>query len=212
MINENNNRSEFRRKIHYFHITHANFELDPTIKSNGWTAGHDLAVVKLWNDIEKILESLQTPHKMYNDSYVRTVPTDIDVQIFAPIDVPEGIISVIGNNRAGHNDTALFKLGKRGSALVMCEDAELHRLCFLSNLYRDKLRYMFQRNAFIACQINRSLLDGEHGVLFLGSLHNLENDMVNLLDNNGIEVIQHNASGFTSKTVDDIRLMYPDKW
>ncbi len=94
-----------------------------------------------------------------------------------------------------NNDRILLKLASQGVKLVACESQTL-RLDFAKNCASLKesfgsahherdaqslLEVMFQRNEFIAGQIDVSLKSGEIGVLFLGHLHNVDNDMVNRL-------------------------------
>jgi hypothetical protein len=105
-----------------------------------------------------------------------------------------------------NNDRILLKLASKGVRLVACESQTL-RLDFEKNcaLLKESfgsahhqqdaqrlLEAMFQRNEFIAGQIDDSLKSGEIGVLFLGHLHNVDNDMVNRLTTLQISVEEKN--------------------
>jgi hypothetical protein len=105
-----------------------------------------------------------------------------------------------------NNDRLLLKLGSKGSSLVACESREIHSessrclTAFLESYGSERhtrdacniLRIMFQRNEFIAGQINLTLKPGEAGVLFLGHLHNVNGDMVERLDSLQVPVEEMN--------------------
>ncbi len=83
-----------------------------------------------------------------------------------------------------NNDQILLKLASRGTKLVSCESQALHQefVRYGREWNRKRfLRNLFQRNEFMATQIDFSLRPGETGVLFLGHLHGTDNDMLKRL-------------------------------
>ncbi len=105
-----------------------------------------------------------------------------------------------------NNERVLLKLALRGTKLVACESAVIYREflrrraalieSFGSERYTQEvcnlLRNTFQRNEFIAGQIDLTLKPGEVGVLFLGHLHGAGQDMVKRLNHLRIPVEEEN--------------------
>jgi hypothetical protein len=105
-----------------------------------------------------------------------------------------------------NNDRLLLKLASKGTKLVACEnevlcrDSEMRRADLEVSWGSPRgildaqrlLQVMFWRNEFIARQIDLSLKSGEIGVLFLGHLHNVDNDMVKRLSSYRITVEEKN--------------------
>ena len=78
---------------------------------------------------------------------------------------------------------------------------ELHNLHHEVKSKSNKIGVMLKRNEFIAREIGLSLQPGETGVLFLGRLHNIENNMVKKLTDNGINVDVQNESKYTEMSI-----------
>jgi hypothetical protein len=214
------------RELYYFHIQHDRCEMGKDCPASYVNANDE------WRAIEETLESLPTPHKMYNDSFL---PKDENSQheeivslahlmcaftlqpylrdderkllqaqlrMCAMVRQDEQIIflkQLMGDFATcasfSNNDRILLKLASRGTKFVACESQERFRQyercraalkALLGSAYhtqeeRRLLEAVFRRNEFISGQIGLSLKPGEVGVLFLGHLHNAENDMVKRL-------------------------------
>lgn len=185
------------RTLYYFHIRHTVAETKLEVEPEDQTSETDLEVRREWDEIEKKIDSLPTPTKMYSDSY-KMVPDIDSPQIVHPICVASVICEGNGERRPSPNDLVLFKLSQKGCSLVLCESKELHDLQWEPDItHKGKIFVMLDRNKFIADEIDKSLEPGETGVLFLGTLHNLGNNMVERLETLGINVEEQNESEYT---------------
>jgi len=197
------------RMLYYVHIMHTRSELGKESKDHrGWIVPPDIQIFREWKQIKQTLETLPTPNKMYNDSVVKKWAKGAP-EIILPCRVGFELLDILDRRTScypnpdylvglGPNDMALIDLSKRGCFLVRCEDRNLH--CAQFKHLDDELfqvTAMFDRNEFIAKEIDKSLQSGEIGVLFLGRLHNLGNHMVRRLRAHGIVVEELNDSEYT---------------
>jgi hypothetical protein len=185
------------RTLYYFHIRHTVAETKLEAEPEDQASETDSEVRREWYEIEKKIDSLPTPTKMYNDSF-KMVPDLGSPQTVHPICVASVICEGNGERRPSPNDLVLFKLSQKGCSLVLCESKKLHDLQWEPNITVErKIEVMLRRNKFIADEIDKSLEPGETAVLFLGTLHNLENNMVEKLQALGINVEEQNESEYT---------------
>ena len=208
-----------QRMLYYFHIEHTSRENGKESKDHrGWMKNSreypDIQILREWRQIEQTLDTLPTPNKMYNDSNVKKwangPPETIlpcRVGLFELLDILDRRRSCYPNPDyivgLGPNDLMLISLSKKGCFLVRCESEKLHSSQFKhldDKLYQVSI--MFDRNEFIAKEIDKSLKLGEIGVLFLGTLHNLGNHMVEKLQSHGIDVEELNDSEYTKLSLE----------
>jgi hypothetical protein len=185
-----------RLPLYYFNIVHA--EDRAGTKS--------LFTEALWAEIQDSIDSLQhVPKKMYHDG----IFTFNNRLIVVPPESVHETLNEIYKMPDGQNKKMLLKLANRGASLVPCEEQQLLTAWHKSEA--EMLRkeeagetisaeeiakqsvYLLTRNKVIGQVIVQTLSEDEVGVLFLGSVHNLEGMMVNYLRNiQGLNVIEMN--------------------
>lgn len=161
------------RMLYYVHIMHTRRELGKESKDHrGWTKPPDIQILGEWKQIEQTLDTLPTPNKMYNDSHVKKWANG-PPEIILPCRVGFELLDVLDRRKScypnpdylvglGPNDMALIDLSKKGCFLVRCENENLHSAQFKhldDKLYQ--VTTMFDRNEFIAKEIDKSLKSGE---------------------------------------------------
>lgn len=175
------------RVIYYFHIQHGADEMP-----GRYATTDDIKYHNGWDEIERTLDCLPTPNKVYNDSIKKSRNEGVIEEI-----PPEALIQFLSKQPDTRNYRLLKSLAKRGTVLVACESEDLHREQFDNQAMIDgkygpaglvstddmnsKIEIMRKRNVFIAGQIDNSLEPGEVGLLLLGHSHNYQHHMENLL-------------------------------
>jgi hypothetical protein len=185
-----------RLPLYYFNIIHAD---DQTGRKNQSTEA-------LWAEIQDSIDSLQPmPKKMY---YEGVFTFNNRLIVIPPENVSEAL-NEIYKMPDGQNRKMLIRLAESGTSLVPCEEQQL--LMAWNKSEAEILRkegagetisgeeiggqsvYLLTRNKVIGQVIAQTLSEDEAGVLFLGSLHNLEGMMVNYLrDVQSLNVIEMN--------------------
>lgn len=185
-----------RLPLYYFNIGYA--EAQPEKNSPSTEA--------LWAEIQDSINSLQpVPKKMYCEG----VFTFNNRLIVIPPENVSEALDEIYKMPDGRNKKMLLKLADLGTSLVPCEEQQL--LMAWNKSEAEMLRkerageaisaediggqsvYLLSRNKVIGQVISQTLSEDEAGILFLGSVHNLEGMMVNYLrDIQGLNVIEMN--------------------
>jgi hypothetical protein len=185
-----------RLPLYYFNIVDADDQRGTT----------GLTTEELWAEIQDSIDSLQhIPKKMYHEG-VFTFNSRLIV--IPPESVPQ-ILNEIYEMPDGQNKEMLLRLAQSGASLVPCEEQQLLMAWNKSETAILKKEgvgdaisaeeigkqsvYLLTRNKVIGQVIAQTLSEDEAGVLFLGSVHNLEGMMVHYLrDVQGLHVIEMN--------------------
>ena len=168
------------RVLHYFHITHTRAEthMDNSVQTDPW-------VSEEWQETRQIIESLQLEPartRIYQDTIA-----DLSQHGFQTIDqeYPQETalryLKVSQEEVDFPNVRILIALVEKGCHLMVTECAE-HLEVFMRirqamwKFNESETRRLFMelrelRDPFIAQQINRTLLPGDTGILFLGKDH-----------------------------------------
>ncbi len=185
-----------RLPLYYFNILHADDRAGRKGPSNE----------ALWAEIQDSIDSLQPmPEKMY---YEGVFTFNNRLIVIPPENVSEAL-NEIYKMPDGPNRKMLLKLADVGTSLVPCEEQQL--LTAWNKTEAEILRkegtgetmsaeeiggqsvYLLTRNRVIGQVIAQTLSEDEAGIVFLGSVHNLEGMMVNYLtDVQGLNVIEMN--------------------
>ena len=185
-----------RLPLYYFNIVHADDQERRKGSSNE----------ALWAEIQNSIDSLQPmPRKMY---YEGIFTFNNRLIIIPPGNVSEAL-NEIYKMPDGPNKKVLLKLADGGTSLVPCEEQQL---LMAWNKGEDEILrkegagetisaeeiggqsvYLLTRNRVFGQVIAQTLPEDEAGIVFLGSIHNLEGMMVNYLrDAQGLNVIEMN--------------------
>ena len=160
----------------------------------------------LWVEIQESVDSLQTmPKKMYQEG---VFTFNNRLMVIPPENVSDAL-NEIYRIPEGPNKEMLLRLAVAGTSLVPCEEQKL--LMAWRKSEAEMLRKegagqtisaeeigeqavcLLTRNKVIGQIIAQTLSEDEAGILFLGSVHNLEGMMVNYLrDVQGLNVIEMN--------------------
>jgi hypothetical protein len=185
-----------RLPLYYFNIVHAE---DPAARESPSTEA-------LWAEINKSIDSLQPiPKKMYNDG----VSTFNNRLIVIPSEHVSEALNHIYQMPDGQNKEVLLRLAHVGISLIPCEEQQLLMAWHKSEaemLRKERAGeaisaeelgkqsvYLLTRNKVIGQVIAQTLSEDEAGILFLGSVHNLEGMMVHYLrDVQGLNVVEMN--------------------
>lgn len=185
-----------RLPLYYFNIV----PIDSEAGRQNQTTG------ALWAEIQDSIDSLHPiPKMMYNDA----VFTFNNRLIVVPPKSVSETLTEIYKMPDGHNKRMLLKLAGWGASLVPCEEQQLlvawHKseteilrkqrageTISAEEIGRQSV-YLLTRNKVIGQVIAQTLSEDEAGILFLGSVHNLQGMMVNYLrDVQGLNVIEMN--------------------
>lgn len=185
------------RKLIYVPILHSSTDLGSVaaeaekkgierVGEEGWKK-HKETISKFWDSVSDYLNFLDVEgFKIYQDALVSS--GEAAVQMIETV-----------AERGSRNYELISKLIKKGAILVKTEDRSLvqEEVKKIKNMAQkpsklgkfaaalkyklSKKRLLEERDAFIAKQIAETLGDGETGVLFIGTFHNilskLENDI-----------------------------------
>lgn len=185
-----------RLPLYYFNMVHADYQAGRKDPSNE----------ALWAEIQDSIDSLQpVPKKMYCEG----VFTFNNSLIVIPQKNVSEALNEIYKMPDGPSKKMLIKLADVGTSLVPCEEQRL--LMAWKKSEAEILRkegagetisaeeiggqsvYLLTRNKVIGQVIAQTLSEDEAGVLFLGSVHNLDGMMVNYLrDVQGLNVVEMN--------------------
>jgi hypothetical protein len=185
-----------RLPLYYFNIVHTEDR-----------AGREIPSTEaLWAEINESIDSLEPmPKKMYHDG----VSTFNNRLIVIPSENVSEALNHIYQMPDGHNKKVLLRLANVGISLVPCEEQQL--LTAWHKTEAEMLRkerageaisaeelgtqsvYLLTRNKVIGQVIAQTLSEDEAGIVFLGSVHNLQGMMVHYLrDVQGLNVIEMN--------------------
>jgi hypothetical protein len=189
-----------RLPLYYFNFVHANDQ------AGGKSPSTEALLQSVWTEIEDSIDSLKPiPKKMYNDG----VFTFNNRLVVIPPEKVSEVLNEIYKMPDGQNKKTLLRLAGVGASLVPCEEQQLLMAWHkgetemarkegagetISAEEIGKLSvYLLTRNKVIGQVIAQTLSEDEAGVLFLGSVHNLQGMMVNYLrDVQGLDVIEMN--------------------
>jgi hypothetical protein len=187
-----------RLPLYYFNIVHGEDQ----------AGGESPSPDALWAAISESVDSLQPiPKKMYNDG----VFTFNNRLIVIPPENVSEALNEIYKMPDGQNKKVLLKLAHAGTSLVPCEEQQLlmawHKseaeilrketagVAISAEEIGKQSVFLLTRNKVIGQVIAQTLPEDEAGILFLGSVHNLEGMMVHYLRNvqrlNVIEMNPH---------------------